>query len=278
VTEVFARFLGRAASAPHHSTDAVTGRDVASFLRELRGRTPVSVLAQRTGYSRFRVGRWLKGSSRPRLPEFLCLVEAESRRLLDLLAALVDPRRMPTVAPRYRELLAAREVAYDAPWSHAVLRALELRDYPKTHRPAWVARRLGISVPEVEAGLAQLVRGGLVRRTRARYRPTRVHLVDTRADPVRARALKAHWARAAVDRLEAGVEGAFGYSLFAVSRRDLQRLRDLQLQYVRAMQTVIAESKAPECVGLYCSQLLDLARAPGRAGAEPDPVQAAPAS
>jgi hypothetical protein len=251
-----ARFLGEDGAAD--AGGDVTREQVARFLRVLRGRTPITVLARRTGYSRFRIGRWLEGRAAPRLPELLCLVEAESRRLLDLLAELVDPQRMPTVAPRYRELLAARESAYDAPWSHAVLRALELRDCPRKHDPAWIARRLGIEVDEVERGLAQLVRGGQARRVRGRYRPTRVQLVDTRVDATRARGLKAHWARTAVERLEAGAEGSFGYSLFAVSRADLQRLRDIHLQYVRAMQTVIAESEQPECVGLYCSQMVDL--------------------
>lgn len=258
VLHVLARFLDLPIVAPLKHAK-VTPADVASFLRELRGKTPLSVLAARAGYSRFRVSRWLHGSSRPRLPEFLCLVEAATRRSLDLIALMVDPLRMPTVAPRYRELQAARAVAYDAPWSHAVLRTLELSDHPKKHQPSWIARRLGISVDEVEAGLAQLVRGGLVRNRGKRYRPTRVQLIDTRADPTRALGLKAHWARTAVARLAAGAPGSFGYSLFAVSKRDLQRLRELHLEYVRAMQTVIAESDEPECVGLYCSQLLDLA-------------------
>ncbi|MGD8861754.1 MAG: DUF4423 domain-containing protein [Myxococcales bacterium] len=254
-----ARFLGEEEPGPG---PGVSRDEVARFLRELRGKTPIAALSRRTGYSRFRIGRWLSGSSSPRLPEFLCMVEAESRRLLDLLAELVDPLRMPTVAPRYRELLAARESAYDVPWSHAVLRALELRDAPRRHDPAWIARRLRVPVDEVERGLTQLLRGGQVRRVRQRYRPTRVQLVDTRVDPDRARGLKGHWARTAVERLEAGVDGSFGYSLFAVSRADLQRLRDLHMQYVRAMQTVIAESDAPQCVGLYCSQLLDLGEEP----------------
>lgn len=32
----------------------------------------------------------------------------------------------------------------------------------------------------------------------------------------------------------------------------------LQLQFVRAMQELIASSEPSECVGLYCAQLLDL--------------------
>lgn len=50
-----------------------------------------------------------------------------------------------------------------------------------------------------------------------------------------------------------------GYSLFAISKRDLRRLRELHLEYVRAMQNVIAESTPGECVGLYNAQLMDLA-------------------
>jgi transcriptional regulator with XRE-family HTH domain len=261
VLQVLPRFLDHAAT-PLPVGAKVSAAEVASFLRELRGKTPLSVLAERAGYSRFRVSRWLQGSARPRLPEFLCMVEAATRRVLDLIALLVDPLHMPTVAPRYRELQVARKVAYDAPWSHAVLRALELSDHPKRHQPTWIAKRLGITVAEVELGLSQLVRGGLARRKGSRYRPTRVQLTDTRADPTRALGLKAHWARTAVDRLEARTPGGFGYSLFSVSKHDLARLRDLHLEYVRAMQTVIAESEHPECVGLYCSQLVDLGEGP----------------
>jgi hypothetical protein len=49
--------------------------------------------------------------------------------------------------------------------------------------------------------------------------------------------------------------------LFSISKQDLQRLRGIQLAYVREMQAVIAESEPGECVALYCAQLLDLGRA-----------------
>jgi len=82
--------------------------------------------------------------------------------------------------------------------------------------------------------------------------------VDTSQDPRRARELKAAWTATALERMRAGAEGSFGYSLFAVSRADLQRLRNIHLEYVRAMQRVIADSSPSECVGLYCAQLLSL--------------------
>jgi hypothetical protein len=62
----------------------------------------------------------------------------------------------------------------------------------------------------------------------------------------------------AAERLRAGSPGSYGYSLFAISRADIRRLKELQRQYVRAMQSLIAESAPGECVGLYCAQLLDL--------------------
>jgi hypothetical protein len=89
---------------------------------------------------------------------------------------------------------------------------------------------------------------------RGRLHVHRVIDVDTSQDPERARRLKAVWTRVAMERLERGEPGLFGYRLFAVSRSGLRRLRDLQLEYVRAMQAVLGEPQASECVGLYCAQ------------------------
>ena len=82
--------------------------------------------------------------------------------------------------------------------------------------------------------------------------------VDTSRNETRSRKLKDVWLGVAGERLRRGSPGTFGYSLFAVARTDFQRLRELHLEYVRAMQSVIAGSQSPECVGLYCSQLFDL--------------------
>jgi hypothetical protein len=51
----------------------------------------------------------------------------------------------------------------------------------------------------------------------------------------------------------------------SVLKADLGILHDLHMQYVRAMQEVIARSAPSECVGLYCSQLLDLGEGPREA-------------
>jgi hypothetical protein len=113
-------------------------------------------------------------------------------------------------------------------------------------------------VPEVKNCLDLLEATGQVRRLRGSYRLGEPLAIETGRDSVRGRALKVSWTRTALGRLESGSKDHFGYSLFAVSRADLVKIRELHLGYVRAMQSLIARSENPECVGLYCSQLLDL--------------------
>ena len=242
---------------PKRGIDAAV---VAAFLRELRGKTPASVLAQSARVSRHRLGRWLSGSAEPKLPEFLCLVDVATRRLPDWLATLTDPERLPSVARAWKQLCLAREAAYTQPWSHAVLRALELHELPsgRSRQIPWLAERLGIGTADVEAALHVLEQTEQVTRTRRGYTVPERQVVNTALEPQRARGLKSTWAKVAVERLDRGAPGNFGYALFAVSKGDMVKLRDIHLDYLRAMQQVIAESEPNECVGLYCAQLLDL--------------------
>ena len=246
--------------------DPASPEAVAAFLRHLRGKTPIARIAERAERNRYSVSRWLEGSAQPRLPDFLRLVDVLSRRLPDLLAALVDPAQLPSMRRRWQQLERARRAGYDVPWSHAVLRALELRGAPSGigAQSAWLATRLGIGVEQVREALAALEAAAQVRKTARGYRLHDVTAIDTGHDVERARALKIAWLETALARLKSDTPGRFGYSVFAVSKADLADLHDLHLQYVRAMQEVIARSAPSECVGLYCSQLLDLAERPRR--------------
>lgn len=237
-----------------------TRKGVAAFLTDLRGKTSVVELARRSGFSRFSIARWLSGAAEPRLPEFLALLEAETFRVLDFLSVFVDPAKLPSVAEAWRAREAAREIAYEVPWSHAVLRALELTDYRalRKHRPGWIARRLGISLREEKRCLGALLAARQVRFEGDRYVLDDTHNVDTRADPARARALKAAWLRVALRRFEGGVPGIFGYNLMAVSRADLDRLRALHFDYFRKMQALVADSAPSECVVLFNTELFAL--------------------
>jgi hypothetical protein len=238
---------------------------VAAFLNDLRGKTPIRDLSAVARVNRFTVSRWLRGGAQPSLPQFLHLIDAASRRLADFVSTLVDPRKLPSIRDTWRRLELVRRLAYDEPWSHAVQRALSLDAAPDVRDARFVAHRLSLDPVVVRRALRVLQRAGLVRRTASGWRAEPLDRVDTGADRERARKLKVAWTRVALERLEADAPGVYGFSLFEVSRADLQRLRALQLEYARAMQAIVASSRGTDCVGLYCASLLDLAAPDGNA-------------
>ena len=235
---------------------------VAAFLNELRGKTPIRDVAAVAGINRFTVSRWLSGQAQPSLPQFLQLIDAVSRRLPDFASTLVDPRKLPSLREAWRQLELVRKLAYEEPWSHAVLRALALRAPAGERDARFVAERLGLDPLEVRRIVRMLRRAGQVRQTASGLRAEPLQRVDTGSDRERGRQLKIAWTRVALQRLEADAPGVYGFSLFEVSGEDLQRLRALQLEYARAMQAIVAGSQGTECVGLYCASLLDLALPP----------------
>jgi transcriptional regulator with XRE-family HTH domain len=242
------------------AVDPCSVQGVARLLDDLRGGAKLVELARRSGFSRFAVARWLRGQADPTLPEFLTLIEFTSRRMLDFIAAFSDPEQLPSAREPWRRLQGARESAYDQPWSHAVLRALELDDYLALaqHEPGWLAQRLGIGAELELASLEVLERSGQIRWQGNHYVPVQIQVVDTRADPRRARELRAGWAAVGVDRLRAGAPGLLSYNLSSVSRADLERIERLQRAHYREIVNIVAESAPSECVVLYAVQLLAL--------------------
>lgn len=243
-----------------HPHTATSREGVARLLRSLNGQTPVTALAKRAGVSRYRAMRWLKGTAEPTLPDFLTMIHASSGRLLDFIACFTNPETLPCASKRWRELVESRDVAYRSPWSHAVLRALELREYQalRRHDASWLASRLGASVRDVEEALTSLERAGQVHRGATHYAETAPETVDTRVDPERARRLKAWWATLGVERLSDGAPGLFSFNLSAISRSDLERLQQVQRRAYREMSRIIAESQPAECVVLHSAMLLPL--------------------
>jgi transcriptional regulator with XRE-family HTH domain len=258
-----ARFFRRA-SGPAASERLKSAAGVAALLDELRGATSTVDLARGAERSRFAVARWLHGEAEPRLPDFLRLLEAASLRLLDFLACFVDPSRLSSVAAAWRTLEAARRVAYELPWSHAVLRAIELESYRrlKRHRPGFIADVLQISLQEEARCVALLLETGQLERQGQRLVPGASLMVDTRGDPERARGIKAWWSRLALERLEADAPGSFAYNLFSVSRADLERIRELHRAYFREVRRIVAASEPSECVALMNVHLFELGRPP----------------
>jgi transcriptional regulator with XRE-family HTH domain len=242
------------------SLDLTTPLGVARLLDDLRGKASIVSLAASTKRSRFAIARWMNGTTEPRLPDLLRVVEASTLRLLDFLAVFVDPSRLPHVAGDWQKLETARRAAFEMPWSHAVLRVLELDEYrrSKTPAPGWIASKLGIAPEEEQRCLKLLVETGQIHRSRKRFRLGDVLTVDTRHDPAGARKLAAFWARVGAERLRAGSHGNFAYNLFGVSNTDLERLRELQRRYFAELRAIVANSQPVERVVLTNMQLLAL--------------------
>ena len=258
-TEALARFYDRP-PAWLGEIDLATRAGVTQLLDDLRGHRSINELADATGRNRYAVSRWLKGATEPRLPDFLRLVEACSLRLLDFLAAFIDPAGLPEVADAWRALEAARGAARDAPWSHAVLRALELAEYRALpcHERGWIARRLGISVEQEAQCLELLLQAGQIRAGSGGHFEHQVATVDVRRDRLATRNLAGWCAELGHARLVEGGAGTFTFNLFGVSTQDLARLRQLQRDYFAELRAIVAESQPVERVAVANMQLFSL--------------------
>ncbi len=248
----------------------------AAVLRELNGLAPMRVLADRVGLSRSAVSRILSGDTEPRLPMFLRIVDAASRRVLDLIAGLVDVSKIPAARDEWRRFDALRKLARESPLSEAVPRFLELESYaalPK-HRRGWIAERLGITREEEERTLRALEAAGMVSWDGARWRVDRERSVDTTLFDRRAAArLGEHWADVARQRIHDGGEGRFAYLVFTTDDSTLSAIQELQMEFFRELRALVAASAKNERVAVVNAQLFAIdVGAPlhaGRGASEP---------
>lgn len=238
------------------------GDGVVRLLAELQGERSTVAVARATGKSRFAVARWLAGQTEPRLPDFLSLVHATSYRLLDFVAALVDPARVPLVRDAWRELSAARAAAYVAPWCHVVLRLLETERWQsREHASADdIGAELGLSSAEAASAIRLLETTGQIERQGNTWHVKQVLNVDLAADPDAVRRLKAWAATIGLGRIERGDEGLYSYNLFCVSEHDYAELQRLHRAYFRQLRAIVAESSPSERVVMANLQLFALSR------------------
>lgn len=232
----------------------------AAWLRDLRGTTAISDLAARSELSRYSISRWLKGESRPRLPEALALIDAMSGRASDLVAELVEIDEVPVLLALHHQRTTAKELAFVDPWTEAVMRLVETAAYRNlpAHDDTWVAQRLGIETETAARCIARMIDSGLVALEGGRLQSKRALTIFTGGDATRARRLKAHWAHVASDRLASGDEADwFAYNLMSVSRADMERIRGLLQSAYKEIRAIVAASSPEETVGLLQLQLID---------------------
>ncbi|MGD8863437.1 MAG: DUF4423 domain-containing protein [Myxococcales bacterium] len=258
VAAAFSRF--HAAPPP----DPVDAREALSaWLTGIRGSIAIVELAERCGRSRFAVARWLKGEAEPRLPDFFRLVDAITGRLPDLVAELVPIERVPSLLPRFRAATIAKSLAFEEPWTEAVLRLLETEAYRRRdgHDARFLAERLGIEDTHAERVLERLRRAGIIQKRGAHYGVEGALSVDTRADPDAMRGLVTHWNRVALDRYGLAPDrDYFAYNVLSVSQRDLERVRALLRATYREIRAIVAASEPTETAALINLQLVQWGR------------------
>jgi DNA-binding phage protein len=250
--------------APHwlaQIQDPTDAAAICTLLEDLRAQRAVVHIAHSIGKSRFAVARWFHGEAEPRLPDFFRLIEGVTLRLLDFVAALVDPEQLPSVRQAWRQLESSRRAAYDAPWTHAVLRALELEAYAglSRHRRGWIAERLGIPLAEEVRCLKLLAETGQIQKRKGRWHASEARAVDTRRDPEAAGKLRKFWASVGLERAQHDPSVILSFNLGTLAARDLERVRELHRRYFSELRDIIADSKPAEHVLLANVQLVRLA-------------------
>ena len=250
VANAFERFTPRVLLQPK-----AAGFALGDWLARLAGNSSIAALARSTGHSRGSIARWLSGHTQPRLPDFLRLVDALTGRTPELVAELVPISEVPALAARYEVMAAAKRVAFDEPWSEALLRLLELED-PGTLSTERFAARLDISVEETARCLDALTRARVVTREHGRYR-TRPLSVDTSTDPLAMRRLRHHWAKVASLRaLAPKPEDWLAYNVISCNEADLERIRELLTATFRELRAIVAASEPPQAAALINMHLV----------------------
>jgi len=239
--------------------EGLTPQVLAQWLDALRGKQTLASLAVRCQTSRYAVGRWLSGQTQPRLPDFLLLVEALTGRVADLLAQLVPIELIPALLAEQRQRMTLRELAVAQPWTEAILRVLETKDYqsqPK-HTNDWIAGYLRIDASVVHMSLSLLHAAGVLRLEEGKYFVQDILTVDTKSDPASFSALQAHWAKIVTERIfDRHADDITSYNVFSCSRADFARIRELHREYYHQVRAIVAASEPIEVVGLLSTALL----------------------
>jgi transcriptional regulator with XRE-family HTH domain len=254
VCAAFARFAPSAALGRDRN-----GFATGEWLRAVSAPASITELAERSGLSRFAIGRWLSGKRHPRLPDFFRLVDVATGRLPDLVAELVPIAEVPALAQRHRVALAARRIAFDEPWTEAILRVLETPEYARrrAHRAGLIAERLGISLDQEVRSLSLLQTAEVIRRRGNRYAEVRPFTVDTRGGQRALYAIKQHWARVASERAaDPRCGDVFAYNVLSASKDDLARIAELLHTTFREIRTIVAASEPADRVALLNLQLV----------------------
>ena len=248
-----ARLLPGSTSLP----DPRTPDGLAHLMVGLCQGEPVADLADRLGVSRFRLGRWLRGDSEPKLPDFLHLVDVTTGRLCDFVSAYADPAEIPTLQQRWTQERQLQRLARQAPLAEAIVAAFAIaQDSPTSD---WFAAKLGATHQDAAETLALLEANDVVRHLGTGGWALLQTPERPGSEPPGTNNTKRFWARFAANRLGQVDTASGDYTLVPVNANQLEKLRALQREIVRTVRSVSREtSEQAQEVALFACQVMTL--------------------
>jgi AraC-like DNA-binding protein len=232
--------------------------DLARWLDAQRGKEKISAVARHAGMSRAQTTRILTAETEPRLHQFFALVQAITGRLSDLVAECVDVQLIDALRDHDQRVLLSRRLAYDEPWTSALLSAIEcLATVTREEVEERLAEVFELPLTQVRDYLQHLVLAGLVARRRRRYVLGDPMVVDTGARTESARRLVRHWAQLGADRVERMRSlDMYSYNVFSLSQEDFATIAQMQREHFQRVRAIVAKS-SPEMVAVMNLQLLE---------------------
>ncbi len=232
---------------------------LAPWLNSLRGTQRLKAVSERSGLSRYSVGRFLTGHAQPRLPQFFALVEALTDRLPDLVEHWVGIEHVPLLEERYLRNRAARDALFSQPLCLAVMCLLDTTrlDRPATEQIEAMALTLEQSPAAIETCLETLSVGGVIRRDVDRFRLSGSLTVDAHSTKERERSARVYWTGLAHERAKAPApDDLCSYNVFSIGKKDYAALQNLQREFYRGARALIAASEPTDMAGLLVVQLV----------------------
>jgi hypothetical protein len=243
----------------HAGSASAAEQGVHLWLNALRGATPQVRIAERSGFSRHQIRRWLSGEAEPRVPQFLAVVHTLTGRGHDWVAAFVDIEQIPALLPSYRAAHSAARLVYDQPWAAALRMLIGSDAYRADPTEAFLGRALGLSALEVDQAVDALLSAGLVAREHGQLHSLSTFTAAAAASDEDRRSLKAHWSRVALERLDNPRSADLvSLNLMTLSKADLERVRQLQRAYFRELRALVASSEPEETAAVVLMQVISL--------------------
>lgn len=229
------------------------------WLQALKGTQLGASIAERSGLSRYSVGRFLSGRCEPRLPQFLALIDALTDRLEDLVDSWVGIENVPLLQPRFARNRAARDALFQRPLCLAVMCLLDTRglNAPREVQLRRLQATLRSSRKVVQECLDTLSAGSVIRLLGDRWVLSGSLTVDARSESEQVIAAKRFWTRIAHERAaKPEPDDVCSYNVFSIAREDYAKLKELQREFYRGARALVAASEPTDLAGLLVVQLV----------------------